>query len=205
MTGNEATIISGVLSMAGGIIGALGAFYAAKHQMKKTKAIDDENRLVDLKITKLDETVRMFNDLKFLINSTDGYVKDMNMGIKDRKEKLYTYLIEDSEKKRFIEKFTSTRKNIEQIINDININRWYIKNHLDIDVLYETRSSYSDALKRYNSIFGGAESDKKITLETIDTLDSAKRTYDENYKIFIGFIEKIISEMEVEIEKIYKS
>lgn len=204
MTGNEATIASGVLSMAGGIIGAIGAYCAAKHQMKKTKSIDDVNRLVDLKIMKLDETIGTFNDLKYLINSTDGYIKDINIIIALNKENGHTHIGKNEIKTEYIENLESTWRNIEQIVNRININKWYIKNQIDMDEFYEIRSAYSQVLKKYNATFSSFKSKESIRLtkEFDSMFEVCIRAYDEKYKIFIDFIEKVILNLELEIEKV---
>lgn len=53
----SATLISGILGMFGGVVGAIAAFFAASYQIKKQFEKKDKDRIIELRIEKQTETL----------------------------------------------------------------------------------------------------------------------------------------------------
>lgn len=197
---NEATLLSGLMSMIGGALGAFGAYVVAKHQMNKTKEKDNENRLIDLKVMKLDETIRNFNDLKLLINSTNGYVNDINnavLVIRGQKSILNNTDIN----LQYLKNINEVSSKLESTINKINVNKWYIKNIIELNQLYKLRSEYLNVLIKFSTLFSGIENTIKIN-EFYNKFEICKSDYDSNFARLKQFVEKVVLMLEEEVEKI---
>lgn len=201
---NIVSLISGVLSMAGGALGAIGAYMVAKHQINKTRKIDAENRLIDKKITKLEETIRYFNDLKYLINSTDGNIKNINLTIEAHKNYNHIVIAKSNFDSIWIENLNNIQVNIERILNGVNVNKWYVQHNFDYEELYKLRLNYANVIGKYRINFSSFKHNETINLTDgfVDRIRVFERAYDKEYKIFIDFIEKVIVELENENEKI---
>lgn len=202
MDTNTATIISGLLSMVGGIVGAGGAFWAARHQMNKSKEKDNENRLIDLKVMKLDETISNFNDLKLLINSVDGNVKDINITVEVLKGKGNSHIDYNDINLQFLKSVKNTSDKLESIINKIDTNKWYIKSKIDLDQLYNLRSEYLGVLKKYSVLFSGIEKTSIYIKVFYDKFKICEGNYDSKFQVVNQFAEKAILTLEKEVEKI---
>lgn len=203
---NRATIISGLLSMVGGGIGAFGAYLVSVNQMEKSRKFDDEKRLIDLKVLKIDETIRELNELKYIINSTERHFKDILLSTKLYKENEYPSINKvhlNYESIVFVREACSM---IEQIIKIINKNKWYIKTQINIDELYNERSNYCESLKKFNLLFNQIGKGNMVLSEgQYRLIQLSEKDYDKNYKVFIDIVENSINILEISIEKILYS
>lgn len=202
MDPNHATIISGVLSMAGGAIGAMFAYKAAIKQMTDGKKRDDANRILDIKVKKLEDVIAHFNDLLLIIKTTDGYLKDLYITMDVYKDKRYTHLNHDNINVESFSKMREATSKIEIYISRLNSYRWFVTELIDFDTMYTSRTDYSEAVKKIRILFSSVEN--KVSLELNDSfytkLSLSEENYDEKYKSFEGFLDETIKKLENEIK-----
>jgi hypothetical protein len=82
---NRVTIISGLLSMIGGMVGALGAFFIARMQMTKQIDIQFEKEhkkmIIEIKIIKIQEAIKIYNSLQdkfqLIVNLYNSFNKEV--------------------------------------------------------------------------------------------------------------------------------
>lgn len=146
MDPNYATIISGVLSMAGGAIGAIFAYKAAIKQMTDGKERDNANRILDIKVKKLEDVISHFNDLLLIIKTTDGYLKDLYITMDVYKDNQYSHLNHNNINIEFFSKMREASSKIDLHISQLNSYRWFVAELINFDSMYTSCSDYSEAV-----------------------------------------------------------
>lgn len=86
----RATVISGVFSMVGGMVGAFGAYKAAVWQTKKAIERDQELRVKEKKVQKLEELKFAFVNCHLTLDDVYKKVSEQNGMVKGALEKGYT-------------------------------------------------------------------------------------------------------------------
>ncbi len=86
----RATVISGVFSMFGGMVGAFGAYKAAVWQTKKAIERDQELRVKEKKVQKLEELKSAFVSCHLTLDDVYEKVSEQNGMVKQVLEKGYT-------------------------------------------------------------------------------------------------------------------
>jgi len=149
---NRIAIISGLLSMVGGIAGAFGAYFVATYQMKKQFENQEKNRALELKINKSNIALNKLVGLKEFVHKIKGELTNMEVEVikaVSRRERfllLNKYDLIDKnyrdQLKLDIDVILGFRKEIEKL-------KIFIKNEVDIDTFNVEVFKYIDAYKKY--------------------------------------------------------
>lgn len=92
---NVITLISGILSMLGGALGALGAYFVATHQTRKQFEKQDNDRVLELRIEKLNQALTITNDYLNHLQKIKGKFGNVEKYVNECFKKNYTHIGEN--------------------------------------------------------------------------------------------------------------
>lgn len=92
---SDKTIISGILSMLGGLFGAMGAYFVSIRQMKKQFEKQDKDRVIELRINKLNESLELLNNFSSTLNITKGLIMDVEINYTNSNAEGFSHITKD--------------------------------------------------------------------------------------------------------------
>ena len=193
MDTNTATLVSGIisgaLSMLGGIIGAVGAFFAANQQIKKQFSKQDNDRVLELRIEKLNEALVITNDFLHHQQKLKGKLSTIEIHVKETFKKNHTYVSESTElNKKSIDDLLTEIKELTMYKDSLKKYKIFVPNDLNYQLIYDNTSNLIDSYKRYLNEFkdiqNGVRTDKLRVVH-----DQLIKDYDDAHK----YLEKTLS------------
>lgn len=204
MDPNTSNIISGVLSMIGGIAGAFGAYYVATVQMKKQFKKQDKDRVIELKILKLNETLELINEFSHILQVWRGLMLNVEMRIKEFKEKGIPHIVEasifyDNEKDEI-------KKNIHRLIfikDTLKKNKIFLSGLIDLERIYNSTSEFTESNKKFIYSFNGFKSDDTMLLTRLgQEFDEVTIEISSSYDNLNSEIRRVITLIENSIKEL---
>lgn len=156
MEANTATIISGFLSMAGGAAGAFGAYYVATMQMKKQFRKQDIDRVIELRIIKLNESLELTNEFLHILQIWRRLTSNVEMRVTELQNRGYTHVVEPSifrdnerdEIKKNIQKLVSIKDTLKK-------NKIFLTGITDLEKIYISSDEVVESNTKFNNLFNG--------------------------------------------------
>lgn len=204
MDTNTSTIISGVLSMIGGFAGAYGAYHFATKQMKEQFKKQDKDRVIELKILKLNETLELVNEFSHILQVWRGLIFNVEIKVKESKEKEYTHLVEsqifnENEKDEI-------KKNIHRLVSikdSLKKNKIFLSGLTDLEGIYNSTSEIAESNKKFINSFNDFKTSDTMKLsrlgqefvEVTTEISSSYENLDSEIQRVITLIENSMKEL----------
>lgn len=197
MDSNTSNIISGILSMIGGLAGAFGAYYVATMQMKKQFKKQDKDRVIELKILKLNETLELINEFLHILQVWRGLMLNVEMRIRKFKEKGITHVVEasifyDNEKDEI-------KKNIHRLVSikdTLKKNKIFLSGLIDLEGIYNSTSEFTESNKKFIYSFNVFKSDDTILARLGQEFDEVTIEISSSYDNLDSEIRRVITLIE---------
>ncbi|MFS0817092.1 hypothetical protein ABC382_08930 [Lysinibacillus sp. 1P01SD] len=206
MDTNTATLLSGVisgaLSLIGGIVGAIGAFLAANKQIKKQFSKQDNDRVLELRIEKLNEALVITNDFLHHQQKLKGKLSNIEIYIKEIFKKNHTYVSESADfNKKSIDDLLSEIKELTMYKDSLKKYKIFAPDDLNYQSIYDKTSSLIDSYKRYllefKDIQKGVRTDKLQVVHDSYIID-----YDKTHNQLEKVLNESVECLEKEIKKL---
>ena len=167
---DKATIIGGILSMFGGIVGALGAYFVASMQIKKQFSKQDTDRVIELRILKLNETLEITNEFLHTLQVWQGLTSNIELKVREVKLKGNTHVNEsDIFHDNDQEEIKTEIRNLVSIKNDLKKNKIFLSGISDLQDIYNLTSEVVDNNNKFLNFFNTFKSKKSIEIKKLGT------------------------------------
>lgn len=197
-SGDKATIIGGLLSMIGGIVGALGAYFVASMQIEKQFAKQDKDRVIELKILKLNETLELANEFLHILQVWRGLTYNVEIRVKQFKEKKLTHVNElnifnDNEQQ-------DIKKNIQKLVfakDTLKKNKVFLSGITDLQEIFNLTSGVVESNKKLLNSFNIFKTKQSLRLADLGPeFDEVVFEVGNNYKELDKEIRNVITLIE---------
>ena len=202
---NLATLINGILGMLGGVLGAFGAYSAANSQMKKQFEKIDRDRVLEIKVQKLVETLDELNQIKHLFSKWYGYTTTIEMGI-DKKIGHDTYFLKEEVLVDYLdEKINDCLSEIVHTKDSLKRNKIFYEKIIDVEQLYNQVSDLSEVKERFFRELFDISNTNVVDMDYIIgefkmiTLETSKIN-----SVFNIYLQESINKLEMEINRLLK-
>lgn len=200
----KATIISGVLSMIGGFAGALGAYFVASNQMNKQFQKQDKDRVIELRIEKLNETLEIINEFLHVLQLWRGMSLNVEMSVKKCIDKEYTHVVESD---IFVDSnLTEIKDQITKLVSlkdTLKKNKIFLSGLTDLEEIYESTRFVVDSNQKFTFIFDEFKTVNSIwTSEITPLFNEVIIDINRSYKNLDKEIHNVISLLEDSIKKL---
>lgn len=179
---NRATIIGGVLSMFGGIVGALGAYFIARLQMTKQLDLqykkERQKMILEININKHQEVIAFINDIKKQFNKYEDEYTNYNFHIRD--------------------KINSQ--------DETGIDRMSLIESLNIEKYFKCRDLFNEIIENYNLIFTFKVFFKDDFIRQLEGFNEGlyKFKFDVNNYMLFNYMNREYSRTELQSERVEK-
>lgn len=201
MDANTATIISGLLSMAGGAAGALGAFFAAKKQINKQEEISKSERNSIVRQTNLQFILETLFEIKYLIDVTysQRLVVEYNLSILIKQGFTYYGGNELETDKRDILSVVDGLKKIDYLVNVLKSKSIIFENLISTEEINKAKAVYIGDSNKFNNIYINKESIRPIDFK--ESFHEFTNIISKNKDDFLKVIKSCILTVELELKK----
>lgn len=199
-------VISGGLGMLGGVIGAMGAFYAAKRQMNKQFEKQDNDRLIELRIGKMNESLEMLNDFLNELNVMRGIIYDVELNYQKFLERRVTSATKSSFfKEDNYQKMQDKRHSLIKKKDLVKKNKYFLNNVVNLNDLYDETGNFIESYKKFIKLFGTLDSFTSIKISDLSKeFDERAIEMQDCYKKLNKSVSSMIESVEHEMDKILK-
>ncbi|WP_446935913.1 hypothetical protein [Lysinibacillus fusiformis] len=202
MEPNTATLLSGAMSMAGGIAGAVGAYWIASQQIKKQFTKQDNDRVLELRIEKLNEALTISNDYLNHLQKFKGKFSSIEIYINECIKNNYSHINESSTlSKSIVNELLTEVRECTSYKNELKKYKIFTPTKLDYQSIYDKTSelieNYKLYFKEFND-FPNSVSVAKVNVVHSDLVAKCDNGYVELEKV----LKNIIDILEQEIKKL---
>lgn len=199
---DSATILSGVLSMFGGALGALGAYFVATHQTKKQFEKEDRDRALELRIEKLNEALMITNDFLHHLQMIKGKFGNIERFV-GRCIKYGSEIIKSAEfNESIIKELLIEIKECDAYKNELKKYKIFTPKNLYYQQIYDITSELIDSYKDYFHQFDRFRTQMYISDELKSRHPMLVIECDIEYKKLEEILEGVIEILESEIQKL---
>jgi gas vesicle protein len=197
---NTATLLSGAMSMVGGAIGAAGAYWVANTQIKKQFLKQDKDRVLELRIEKLNEVLTTTNIYLGNIKS-DKKVADLIRN-KIEKSKDATLRADSDLNKGMIDEVKLRNQKYDSFVSKLVEYKIFIPDGIDIKEINNATNTF---LKSYKSFLFKLEGfATSIPIHDLKNNPNTMNDCEVAYQKLDSKLEEVIGILENEIKKLLK-
>lgn len=200
MDTNTATLISGALSMLGGFAGAIGAYWVATHQTKKQFEKQDMDRVLELRIEKMNDALNIANEYLHQAQKLKGKIYNIEIYVKEVMEKHTILVANEIISKNIVENLLTEIKEFATFKDSLKKFKIFVPLNVDYQEIYDKTSGAVDSYKSFLKKFNGFTTSASIKTSDLKfNYDELKIKCDDDHKQLEAVLEKTIKGLETEI------